>query len=178
MNYKWGMLVFLCPIIITGCTYYFLAEDEIAVDNSILPPSFIEEIYPFPGSSLTIQEFRDRSNAPFVTLEESSVCVEVWGSTLLESGDELILNEILDRFVVEVNGYGEESLRTFVADSWEHPVIDMETEEVEFVVPAGFPAILCYPIDDPKVGEYIVTIVYEKTSGEKIQYIWSFYLKE
>ena len=104
MNYKWGVLVFFCLIVIAGSTYYFLAEEEIPVDNSIPPPSFIDGIYPSPGSTLKIQEFRERSNAPFLALEGSSICVEVWAKTLLETGDDLTFLEIIERFEVEVNG--------------------------------------------------------------------------
>ena len=64
------------------------------------------------------------------------------------------------------------------ADSWEDTVLNPETGAVDFVIPWGFPAILCYSIDDPKVAEYTVTIVYEKTSGVEIRYAWSFYLEE
>lgn len=178
INRKTGVLLLLVVAV-----FAFLLSVLIGIegtrDNILPPPSYIGEIYPFPASTLTLNEFQNSVNAPFVALEKSSICIEVWGEGLLETGENSTVEEILARFSLSVDesNYTQQP-HTFIANSEGRiSSIDPNTGQSIYDIPPGFPSILCYPIE-LQSGRHKIKLIYNSISNKELMYGWSFNLIE
>lgn len=173
------LVLILLVVAVFTLLLYVLTRVEGFRNNISPTPSYIGEIYPYPASTLTINEFQNPVDAPFVALEKSSICIEVRGQGLLETEENSTVDEVLDRFSLRVNedNYFQQP-RTFIANSEGHiSSIDPNTGQPVYDIPPGFPSILCYPIK-LQSGRHRIELVYHSMSDKELKYGWFFNLTE
>jgi hypothetical protein len=145
-------------------------------------PRSIEFTYPSPGAVVNIDEYvGEDGQGYYFGVNAPSICVSFLPYPfLLEPGDFLTSDDVLERLSLKIDGI---TLSEVDFDQIELATIsgmprvpdDLETGRPEASVPEGR-YVVCFKVDlEP--GMHSATFTAQKTSGEKIEYTWSFFLQ-
>ena len=125
-------------------------------------PYYLEKVFPKPDSTVKVTEWD--SGFPV----QRGVCVRLLGHRILEPGDDLSLREIDERTRLKLDGMFVEIIQT-------------NDYLTEFTTASGArcsgPYDICGHLD-LQPGEYEASFLVQKTSGEKLEYTWRFWVVE
>ncbi|MCC6605660.1 MAG: hypothetical protein IT327_20805 [Anaerolineae bacterium] len=143
-------------------------------------PRFIETTYPSPGAVVNLDEYTEDGLGYYFGLSAPGICVSFLPYPfILEPGDVLTSEDVIERLSLEVDGstYGtvdSYQVELVMFEGVPRVPIDPETGEPEASVPEGR-YIVCFE-NDLEPGMHSATFSAQKTSGEKIEYTWPFFI--
>lgn len=146
--------------------------------NNITPqptPEFIRELWPEPGSKRPLYDYQ---NYLIYDATQPGICVDFGGILLLlEEGDFLTTEELFKRFSLKVDNQSiNEPDYVFMRDTKGFDgILDSDTNEPIYSAPEGHPYFLCF-YTDLQEGLHTATFIARKSSGQELNYTWSFYL--
>ena len=161
------------------------SQKEIShVDLNLPLPSYLKFIAPAPNSEYSVKSYAEGMHYPPISEvhpapEEGKqrICGEVLSRTLLETDDYFRTNSqegefLPDRITLHVDG---DKLRR--DEEVIMILVETEIEDKSGQIIARSPAshLICWPVELSE-GLHIATIEVKKTSGEIIDYSWSFTL--
>jgi hypothetical protein len=177
-----GMIVVVFSLGLVACGE---TQKEILPTDLNLPlPSHLELVVPAPNSEYSVESYTEGMHYPPISQahpapEEGKqrICSEILSRTLLEPGDYFKSSpqkgEFLpDRITLHVDGdklrRDDEVIMILVET-------EIENESGQIIARAPASHLICWPVDLGE-GLHIATIEIKKTSGEIIDYSWSFTL--
>jgi hypothetical protein len=138
-------------------------------------------LIPSPNSILNLQDFQDGKHSDYyrdwaaVDSINQSVCIDIDAWWLLEPGDDFTNEEtLLERVQLSVDDQillRPDEIGNLLGLDW---LLDDQGNEVAV---AGGPFVYCWE-SDLDVGTHIVHLKVHKTSGQMLEYKWSFTLTE
>lgn len=175
-----GIIILLALFLVSIFVITILKQYQKKISTGSLSPS-IGSIYPEPSSSLSSKIFEQSTNspdAPFAALEDSSICIELWGEGLIEPGKyDSTHDEILKQFHLSVNNheYTGQPIVYSAASTGRTIAKNPETGELGYYIPPGFPIVLCYFIY-PVPDNYEVVLTFVKAPYQELKHSWKFSL--
>jgi hypothetical protein len=128
--------------------------------------------------SYTLSEYNNLAPSLLWNATDPGICFSMEPFPLLTPGDFPTVDEWLEQMYLIVDDKvisNHHSLLT--VDLVGQKKIDPTTGDILYQEPDGSPLRICYAVP-LGVGQHNVTLVVEKTTGEKVDYTWSFVIKE
>lgn len=146
-------------------------------------PRSIEFTYPSSGAIVNIDEYiGEDGQGYYFGLNAPGICVSFLPYPfLLEPGDFLTADDVIKRMSLEVDGSTYDTVdfhkvELVMFEGVPRVPIDPETGEPEATVPEGR-YVVCFKVNlEP--GMHSATFSAQKSSGEKIEYTWPFFLQK
>lgn len=165
-----------------------LTEQSFAItptpETIVLPkqqplPDFLTIVFPEPGATYSQAEFEALTEKYSSMVVSGEVFFDVRMEPLIEEGDFFdTVNQFFPRIRVTIDGKLHTEPKDYITtDEWHQTIIDPETGEALYQLPAGRPFGLYYPMERT-IGLHTVEVEIRKTSGEIVSYSWSFLLTE
>lgn len=165
----------LC-LTITSCQVDRTTLEPVPNLNGPLPSFIFDLLVPGPHEVVSLEAFRSgyhypTESHPAPNNAKSSICADIYPGPLLEPGDQ---DYPASRVTVYLDGKQaamSEQLFRVVNE------IQLYDEDGKVIATASGPLVICWMVE-VSPGEHIATIRAEKTSGDSIDYSWSFEITE
>jgi hypothetical protein len=178
--YQYGVMLFLLGgvILLAGCRK---ENPQEMYDLNKPLPVFLQELIPAPGSTLSLESYQsgDHYDGSYpLGSTPNRICAKINPEPLLEPGDfygsrNRIFEFLPNRLTVSVDGeelaWNVEELVVILG------MYQLRDEDGEVVAQTGGPQVPCW-VAELKRGEHVAVMKVTKTSGETIEYAWSFTL--
>jgi hypothetical protein len=184
-----AVILCLSLFLLIGCSRWATEENRL-LSEAVTPlprlkaeplPEFLEWVYPKPGTAWTMEAFVQEAWIWFIpgeTVLEPAICISFLTFALFEPGDDLTVEEALNRLSVEVDGIVFTDLGDHLLSD-DFPLLprDPQTGAPSARFEGGSIILACFPVEiDP--GLHTASFVARKSSGNELRYTWSFILVE
>ena len=162
--------------LVGGCTvsqFTPVSQDCDSIPSSPMPanlPVFLEKVYPPPDSTITQECYRKN----LADMSRSGIHGVIWVKELVESGDHLNQNMIIERTRISIDSVPSKDTDGGI-------VLEaslFQKRDRQGNVTTSYPGPRTWVIlpGIPKAGQHTATIQAIKTSGDILEYSWTFTL--